>query len=285
VTPTVVVTGTSTGIGYSTAHVLTQRGLRVFGSVRRSTDGDRVRRDLGPLFTPVVFDITDSVAVHRAADEVAAALDGRTLFGLVNNAGIAVPGPLLHLPIEDFRRQIDVNLIGQLIVTQAFAPLLGADVGRQGAPGRIVMMSSVSGRTAAPFVGPYAASKFGLEGLSESLRRELMIYGIDVIVIGPGDVVTPIWEKVGRLDFGAFADTPYAAPLKVMKEIALEGGRRGLQSDRIGRAVVSALTSPRPKVRYSIAPNPITVFLVNHLPKRLVDYLIARRLGLTRVRK
>ncbi|MGE5837286.1 MAG: SDR family oxidoreductase [Acidobacteriota bacterium] len=282
---TVVVTGTSTGIGYSTARVLTHRGVRVFGSVRREADGDRVRRELGSLFTPLVFDVTDSGAVHRAAAEVAAVLDGRTLSGLVNNAGIAVPGPLLHVSIEDFRRQIEVNLIGQLIVTQAFAPLLGADVDRQGPAGRIVMMSSVGGRNAAPFVGPYSASKFGLEGLSESLRRELMIYGIDVIVIGPGDVATPIWQKALKSDFRPFADTPYAAPLTVMKEIAVEAERRGLPADRIGHAVLSALTSPRPKTRYTIAPNPVTVFLVNHLPKRFVDSLIAKRLRLPRLRK
>jgi NAD(P)-dependent dehydrogenase (short-subunit alcohol dehydrogenase family) len=282
---TVVVTGTSTGIGYSTARVLTQRGVRVFGSVRRDADGDRVRRELGSLFTPLVFDISDSVSVHRAADDVAGVLGGRTLSGLVNNAGIAVPGPLLHVSIEDFRRQIEVNLTGQLIVTRAFAPLLGTDLGRQGPPGRIVMMSSVGGRNAAPFVGSYSASKFALEGLSESLRRELMIYGIDVIVIGPGDVATPMWEKAQSTDFRPFAETPYAAPLLVMKEIAVESERRGLPADRIGQAVLSALTSPRPKTRYSIAPNPVTVFLVNHLPKRFVDYLIAKRLGLTRLRK
>jgi NAD(P)-dependent dehydrogenase (short-subunit alcohol dehydrogenase family) len=282
---TVVVTGTSTGIGYSTARVLTKRGVRVFGSVRREADGDRLRSELGTLFTPLVFDVTDSAAVRRAAAEVAAGLEGRTLSGLVNNAGIAVPGPLLHMPIEDFRRQIEVNLTGQLIVTQAFAPLLGADLDRQGLPGRIVMMSSVGGRNAAPFVGPYSASKFGLEGLSESLRRELMIYGIDVIVIGPGDVATPIWQKAVKSDFRPFADTPYAAQLNVMKAIAVEAERRGLPADRIGRAVLSALTSPRPKTRYSIAPNPMTVFLVNHLPKRLVDRLIARRLGLARLRE
>jgi len=282
---TVVVTGTSTGIGYSTARVLTQRGVRVFGSVRHEADGDRVGRELGSLFTPVVFDITDSGSVHRAADAVAAALQGRTLSGLVNNAGIAVPGPLLHVSIEDFRRQIEVNLTGHLVVTRAFAPLLGTDLDRQGPPGRIVMMSSVGGRNAAPFVGSYSASKFALEGLSESLRRELMIYGIDVIVIGPGDVATPMWGKARRTDFRPFADTPYAAPLLVMKEIAVESERRGLPPDRIAHAVLSALISPRPKTRYSIAPNPMTVFLVNHLPKRFVDYLIAKRLGLTRLRK
>ena len=180
---TVVVTGTSTGIG-THAQVL-QAGLRVFGSVRQAADGERLRRELGHLFEPLVFDVVDHAAVRRAAELVAARLDGRTLFGLVNNAGVAFPGPLLHLPIDDFRRQLEINLTAQLFVTQTFASLLGADENRQGDPGRIVMMSSIGGRTASPFAGAYSASKYGLEGMSECLRRELMVFGIDVIVLAP----------------------------------------------------------------------------------------------------
>ena len=138
----VVVTGTSTGIGYATAQVLTGQGIGVFGSVRREVDAERLQRELGSLFTPLLFDVTDGLAVARAAELVSRHLDGRTLFGLVNNAGVAFPGPLLHLPIDDFRQQLEVNLTAQLLVTQTFAPLLGADTARQGAPGRVVMMSS-----------------------------------------------------------------------------------------------------------------------------------------------
>src|SRR6266852_69224 len=123
----VVVTGVSTGIGAGTARVLTAHGMRVFGSVRQTADAERLTRELGPLFVPLVFDVTDRAAVNAAAEQVARALEGRTLFGLVNNAGIAVLGPLLYLPAEDFRRQLEVNLVGQLIVTQAFIPMLGAD--------------------------------------------------------------------------------------------------------------------------------------------------------------
>ena len=119
----VVVTGTSTGIGYATAQVLTGQGIGVFGSVRREADADRLQRELGPLFTPLLFDVTDGPAVARAAEQVCRHVTGRTLFGLVNNAGVAFPGPLLHLPIDDFRRQLEVNLTAQLFVTQKFAPL------------------------------------------------------------------------------------------------------------------------------------------------------------------
>lgn len=281
---TVVVTGTSTGIGYSAAQVLTKQGFRVFGSVRQAADGERLRRELGQLFEPLLFDVSDDAAVTRAAEMVAARLDGRTLFGLVNNAGVAFPGPLLYLPIDDFRRQLEINLTAQLFVTQTFAPLLGADETRQGDPGRIVMMSSIGGRTAAPFVGAYSASKFGLEGMSECLRRELMVFGIDVIVIAPGAVVTPIWNKAESLDVGRFAHTRYGSSLEMVKRLTIENGRRGLPADVIGRAVLTALTATRPKTRYTITPEPIKFLLGRILPKRLVDRLIAKRLGLVSAR-
>ncbi|HYN08910.1 MAG TPA: SDR family NAD(P)-dependent oxidoreductase [Vicinamibacterales bacterium] len=281
----VVVTGTSTGIGYSTAQVLTKQGMRVFGSVRQAADGERLQRELGQLFVPLLLDVTDTTAVARAAEQVAAQLAGRTLFGLVNNAGVAFPGPLLHLPIADFRYQLEVNLTAQLFLTQTFAPLLGADERRQGAPGRIVMISSISGRTASPFVGAYSTSKFGLEGMSECLRRELMVFGIDVIVIAPGAVATPIWNKVESLDVGRLAHTRYGASLKMVKDLAIENGRRGLPAEVIGRAVLTALTATRPKTRYTITPEPIKFFIGKLLPKRVLDRMIAKRLGLTRAAK
>lgn len=274
---TVVVTGVSTGIGHAAARVLLDKGFKVFGSVRGETDAARLKHELGAHFMPLVFDITDSAAVAAAAETVRAALAGKTLYGLVNNAGIAVPGPLLHVRIEDFRRQIDVNLTGQLIVVQAFAPLLDGEV-----PGRIVMMSSVSGKSASPFVGPYAASKFGLEGLSESLRRELMVYGIDVIVIAPGAIATPIWDKADAADTSAFADTPYAEALDRTKARMLQLGRNGLLPERIGIAVWKALTAAHPRTRYTITPTPLSYYGLRLLPKRWADRVYAKVLGLSR---
>jgi NAD(P)-dependent dehydrogenase (short-subunit alcohol dehydrogenase family) len=187
---------------------------------------------------------------------------------------------LLELKIEDFERQIKVNLVGPLIVTQAFAPLLGADRSRKGAPGRIVMISSVGGKTALPFMGPYHASKFGLEGMSESLRRELMIFGVDVIVLAPGAVATPIWDKADAVDVTAFANAAYAPALATMKRAMLSTGKQGFSPERIGEAVKTALTVARPKTRYTVTPNPIQNLVVTTLPKRAVDSMIARRLGL-----
>ena len=202
---------------------------------------------------------------------------------LVNNAGIANPGPLLHLDIALFRQQMEVNVTGQLIVTQAFAPLLGASPETQtGTPGRICMMSSVGGRVGMPFVGPYNTSKFALEGLSESLRRELIIYGVDVIVIAPGAIATPIWEKADTVDVTRYANTPYAGPLAKVKSYMVEMGRKGLKPEQIGQTVLTALTTASPKTRYVVTPDPLQNWLSLNMPKRTVDQTIAKQLGLTR---
>lgn len=275
----VVVTGASTGIGSACVKVLTAAGFHVFGSVRKPADADRLGAEFGAAFTPLVFDVTDRAAVARAAQTVEQALGGATLAGLVNNAGIAVAGPLLYLPIEEFEQQFAVNVTGQLIVTQAFAPLLGADRSRTGAPGRIVMISSVGGRNALPLAGPYAASKFAVGGLSEALRRELMLFGIDVVIVAPGAVVTPIWGKSDDR-VAAFANTPYAAAVGRMKAFMTAIASKGLPPERIGEAVMTALTAPKPKTRYTLAPNPFQQFLSTRLPKRLVDRTIAKQIGL-----
>lgn len=278
---TVVVTGASTGIGHGTASVLIKNGFRVFGSVRKQADAERLKKEFGANFSPLLFDVTDEKAVKAAVPEVSAKLAGQPLFGLVNNAGIAVPGPLLYLTIDEFRHQIDVNLTGQLITTQAFAPLLMASPDRAEAkPGRIVMISSVGGKNASPFVGPYNASKFGLEGMSEALRRELMLVGVDVIIVAPGAVATPIWDKADAVDVARFANTPYAKMLGTLKDYMVSSGKQGLSEERLGRAVWKALTAGNPKTRYVVTPDPIQNLMVNTLPKRMVDRIVARRLGL-----
>jgi NAD(P)-dependent dehydrogenase (short-subunit alcohol dehydrogenase family) len=276
----VVVTGASTGIGWGCVKVLAGRGFHVFGSVRKQADADRLKGEFGERFTPLLFDVTDAAAVERAAEQVSAALANATLAGLVNNAGIAVAGPLLYLDVDELRQQLEVNVTGQLIVTQAFAPLLGADRSRTGEPGRIVMITSVGGRNANPFTGPYNASKFALEGLSESLRRELMIFGIDVVVVAPGAVATPIWDKAEQIDTTRYANTVYATALERVKSYMLELGRKGFPPEKIGEAVHRALTAKSPKARYTVTPEPLQNLMVNTLPKRLMDRMIAGRLGL-----
>ncbi|MBI1328590.1 MAG: SDR family NAD(P)-dependent oxidoreductase [Alphaproteobacteria bacterium] len=278
----VVVTGASTGIGWGCVKVLIGAGFRVFGSVRKETDANRLKAEFGANFVPLLFDVTNVAAVKKGAEEVERLLGGETLSGLVNNAGIAVPGPLLFLDIDEFRQQLEVNLTGQLIVTQAFAPLLGADPSRKGAPGRIVNITSVGGRNANPFLGPYNTSKFGFEGFSEALRRELMIYGIDVVVVAPGAVATPIWDKADSVDVARYANTPYAKALAAVKDYMIASGRKGLPPERIGEAVKAALTLPKPKVHYTVTPDPFQNWMMLNFPKRFLDRLIAGRLGLTK---
>ena len=281
----VVVTGTSTGIGWGTAKTLLRHGFRVFGSVRKTVDADRLVAEFGGNFVPLVFDVTDEAAVKAAAAQVRNALAGATLAGLVNNAGVAVAGPLLQLPIADFRRQLEINVISVVSVTQAFAPLLGTDPARNGPPGRIVNISSVGGQVASPFLSPYSASKFALEGLSESLRRELLAFGIDVIVIAPGAVATAIWAKAEEVDVTPYLNTPYAEPLKRLRAYMLALGQNGLPPERIGEVVLQALTAARPKVRYRVTPQPLQDWIGRTLPKRFIDRVVGRRLGLLPARQ
>ncbi|CAN5394991.1 SDR family NAD(P)-dependent oxidoreductase [soil metagenome] len=276
----VVVTGASTGIGWAVAKVLTQRGFHVFGGVRKTADAERLVAALGEAVTPLVFDVTDQAAVREAALQVDAVLGGATLAGLVNNAGIAVAGPLLHLPIDDWRRQLEVNLTGVVIATQAFAPLVGARGTTPEDPGRIVNIGSVGGRNANPFMAPYCTSKFGLEGLSESLRRELLPFGVDVIVVAPGAVATPIWEKADEIDATAYAGTVYAKPMETLRAYMLSLGKAGLPPEAIGEVVHTALTTARPKTRYTVTPQPGQFLLSQVLPKRVLDRVIGKRLGL-----
>jgi NAD(P)-dependent dehydrogenase (short-subunit alcohol dehydrogenase family) len=277
----VVVTGASTGIGWATAKLLLDRGFRVFGSVRQQADADRLQTEFGVNFTPLLFDVTDEAAVLAAAREVRAALGGETLFGLVNNAGIAVAGPVLELGIDRFRRQMDVNVIGPIVATQAFGPLLGADPSLKGRRGRIVMISSVAGKNGNPLMSAYSASKHAIEGLSESLRREMMLFGIDVVIVAPGAVKTPIWGKADDLDISGYGNSPFLPSLQRIRKFMLQLGETGLPPEKIAGVIADALTSASPKVRYQITPDPMRHLIGAILPKRMVDKIIAKRLGLT----
>jgi NAD(P)-dependent dehydrogenase (short-subunit alcohol dehydrogenase family) len=277
----VVVTGASTGIGRATAKLLMDKGFRVFGSVRKQTDADRLKSELGANFTPLLFDVTDEAAVLAASREVRTALNEETLAGLVNNAGIVVAGPALEISTDRFRRQMDVNLIGPIIATQAFGPLLGTDPLLKGPKGRIVMISSVAGKIGNPLMSPYSASKHALEGLTESLRRELMLFGIDVIIVAPGPVKTPIWSKSEEaVDLDNLKNSPYLPALQKVGAYLKHLDSIALPPERIAERVHDALTLPHPKVRYQIAPNPIAQIITGLLPKRVVDKIMAKRIGL-----
>lgn len=278
-----VVTGASTGIGRGAVKVLIGHGWRVFAGVRKVADAESLGQEFGDKVEPLLFDVTDGDAVRRAAETVRAKLAGRTLKGLVNNAGLAHGGPLAHQPIDQIRWVLDVNVLGAARVSQAFIPLLGADRSLTGGPGRIVNITSVAGRIAAPFLGDYAMSKHALEAFSDSLRRELTIYGIDVIAVGPGAVATPIWDKAEASDDSAYADTDYGPMLARFKKVFVERGRKGLPAEELGETIYQALSAPKPKARYAVLRGKFFNWTVpTLLPKRTLDRIITRALGLTR---
>lgn len=283
--PAILVTGASSGIGEAAARVAIKRGAHVYASVRKAEDGARLVASLGASLTPVVFDVTNEAAVATAARTVAVLQNGRRLLGVVNNAGGSVPGPLLHMSAAELRQQMEVNLIGVHNVTCAFAPLLGAEGANQlttGAPGRVVMISSVGGRRALPFIAAYAASKFALEGYSEGLRRELMPFGVDVIVIGPGAVKTAIWDKGLAFDQKRYANSVYAPILARFTEAVGQQAAGGLPADDVGKLIWRVLTDEKPKTRYAILRDRFAGWILpNILAPRTLDAIIAKRFGLT----
>ena len=276
----VMITGASTGIGYASAKYLVDKGWRVFAGVRKTEDADRLSAELGERVSPVLCDVTDAENVRRASEQVQNQLQGEPLSGLVNNAGIAVAGPLLHLPPEEMTRQLDVNVTGQLRATQAFAPLLGARKDFSGQPGRIVNISSVAGFHAMPILTPYACSKFALEAFTEGLRREMMLYGIDVVAINPGPIKTPIWDKAQELDPEQYGQTDYIKAIHRLLKFTLKSAENGLPPERVAQAIHAALTDAKPKLNTVVTPTPMQSLMLKILPPRMADRMIAKQLGL-----
>lgn len=278
----IVITGVSTGIGFGAAKEFVTHGYQVFGSVRQEANAARLKAELGDNFTPLIFDITDSEAVRSAACQVESILGDRGLNGLINNAGIATSGPLMHQPLEEIRLQFEVNVIGQISVTQAFLPLLGArqDM-KYDRPGRIINISSVSGKIAVPFIGAYVGSKHAIEGISHSLRRELQLYGIDVIIIAPGAVNTAIWDKDSAQDISRYLSTDYAESATTFQKYFVQHGKQGYPPEVFGKFVRKVFETPKPKTKYAIAPNLLQGWIIpTALTDRWLDRIIGRRFGL-----
>ena len=277
----VVITGTSTGIGYQTSKTLIASGYRVFGSVRTNEDADRVAMELGKNFIPLVFDVTNEQAVKESVNKVSALLDNQTLAGLINNAGIAVFGAVQNLTAEEFKHQFDVNLLGVFHCTQAYMDLLGADKDRHGAPGKIINISSISGELAMPFMSAYNMSKFGLEGFSEALRRELMIFGIDVVVVAPGPIKTPIWTKVDKVGMlKRYDNSAYRKVSSKMVRFAEALEKKGVSSEVVAQRILTILTNSKSKTRYRIDAQWFQNALLSLLPKRTSDKMIAKQMSI-----
>lgn len=279
--PGVVITGSSTGIGESCALEFDKRGFRVFAGVRSEAAGVALQEEASERLTPVMIDVTDTEMITAAARVVAEALGEAPLAGLVNNAGIVVAGPLEILPVEELRKQLEVNVIGQIAVTKAFLPLLRAS------GGRIVNIGSMNGAVAPPYLGAYAASKYALEALTDALRAELRPWGIRVSIVEPDSTATPIWEKsfaaADRMAEGVSAETMelYRANLDVFREAVQGMAQTSLPAGRVVRAVVHALTARCPKTRYFMTWRTRLSFKALKLvPDCIGDWIIRRELGL-----
>ncbi|MFL5929387.1 MAG: SDR family oxidoreductase [Gaiellaceae bacterium] len=257
--PTVVVTGASTGIGRATAERLRDRGWLVYGSVRHAGDAPDGTSEL-------VFDVTDGAAIGRAAATV------DELDALVDNAGIAVAAPLEFLPPAELTRQLDVNVVGQLRVLQAFLPKL------RRSRGRIVLIGSIGGRSALPFLGAYAMSKFALEAMADSLRLELAPFGVDVALLEPGTIATAIWTKPQQVvdDFSTDAAQLYGERVDRFRRVAASRSANAVAPDEVAKAVEHALTAAKPKTRYVVGPDAKRRAAVQRLPDRWRDSLLSR---------
>jgi NAD(P)-dependent dehydrogenase (short-subunit alcohol dehydrogenase family) len=278
---TVLVTGSSTGIGQACALYLDMLGFGVFAGVRRDEDGAALRSKASSWLTPIHLDITDPASIAGARQIIEQTAGETGLAGLVNNAGVSIAGPLEFMPIAEFRRQLEINVVGQLAVTQAFLPLL------RKARGRIVNMSSIAGRSAAPFNGPYAASKHALEAMSDALRMELVSWGIGVAVVEPGSIATPIWEKSGKTAGAIARQLPpqarelYGRMYDAMRTAAARIAQRGEPPVEVAKVVAHALTAKKPKTRYLVGRRAkIQARLKNILPDRMLDRLTLNYLGL-----
>lgn len=273
---TVLVTGASTGIGEACSLLLARQGFRVFAAVRRIVDADRLKTVI-PGVDTLLIDVTNDDSVSRAAEVLDQATGGE-LFALINNAGIAVAGPLECLPIPELEKQLNINVIGPVRVTQKFLPML------RSSRGRIVMMSSIAGRSALPVVGAYSASKFALEAISDTWRVELYKWGIKVILVEPGATRTPIWDKSATLTTGTMEGVPddkvelYRNLIDVGRKFARQSSVDGMPVEEVASIVLRALTANNPKARYLVGPSVRQRMILESLPTGLRDWILAKSL-------
>jgi NAD(P)-dependent dehydrogenase (short-subunit alcohol dehydrogenase family) len=277
--PSVLVTGASTGIGRATALRLDAAGWQVFAGVRRQHDADSLRAEGSERLAPLTLDVTDAGQIAAAAERIGASSPAG-LSGLVNNAGVAVPSPLETIPIEDFRHQIEVNLTGQIAVTQALLPAI------RRARGRIVFISSIGGRIAFPLTGAYHAAKFGVEAVGDVFRQELRPWGLRVAIVEPGSIDTPIWERGEQAADAIGERTPqrqalYGRAVERYREVVRQTAERGIPPEKVARAVEHALSSRRPRARYLVGIDAkVQARLRPLIPTPLLDRIVARAMGL-----
>jgi NAD(P)-dependent dehydrogenase (short-subunit alcohol dehydrogenase family) len=274
----VVVTGASTGIGRATALLLDKQGYRVFAGVRKQADAESLAEEGSDKLTPIMIDVTKQRSISAAKAKVQGAVGKDGLVGLVNNAGVGDGGPVETMDLDVFRNVLEVNLVGQIAVTQAFLPLI------REAPGTIVFIASIGGRIATPFMSPYNTSKFAVEALGESLRGELAPWGIDVVVVEPGSIDTPIWKKGAETIEDQFARMPastkrlYGKQLKRMDEVLTETAKRGISPQKVAKVIHTAIRSEKPKHRYLVGTDAkVAARLKGNLPERTFSKVVGRQ--------
>lgn len=277
----VLITGASTGIGAACAIGCAERGMTVFAGVRNLVAGDALQAQGGKAIIPVQLDVTDGDSITNAADVVARHVGQAGLAGLVNNAGIAIGSPLELIPLQQLRRQLEVNVVGQIAVTQAVLPLL------RRARGRIVNMGSIAGRGTIPLMGPYSASKHALEALTDALRLELYPWGIEVSIVEPGAIATPIWDKSMQTSLDVESEMPvdgrhlYEAAARSVREAVGQAAARAIPADAVVAAVLHALTAKRPNTRYLVGRDAkLRAVMLRWLPDRLQDWILKKVLKL-----
>ena len=274
-----LVTGTSTGIGRAAALALDQRGWQVFAGVRREEDAERLRAEASERLVPLILDVTSPEQIAAAAERIAAESENG-LQGLVNNAGIAVPGPLETLPLDDLRRQLEVGLVSYVAVTQALLPQI------RGAGGRVVFLSSIGGRMAFPLNGAYHVAKYGTEAIGDCFRQELAGWGIRVSIIEPGSIDTPIWSRGEENADQVLARSPqteelYGKAIERFRKVVRQTADRGIPAERVAKSIVHALESKHPRSRYLVGLDAkLQARLVPLVPTPVLDRLVGRHLGL-----
>jgi NAD(P)-dependent dehydrogenase (short-subunit alcohol dehydrogenase family) len=274
----VLITGASTGIGRATALRLDNAGWRIYAGVRKQEDAEALGKAGSERLVPLILDITDAGQIAAAAARIEAETEGHGLDGLVNNAGIAVPGPLETLAIDDFRRQIEVNVTGHVAVTQALLPAI------REARGRIVFLSSIGGRVALPLTGAYHAAKFGIEAVGDVFRQELRPWGISVSIVEPGSIDTPIWERGERIadELGTPArEALYGKAVEGYRKTIRETAERGIPAEQAAKAIEHALSASRPRARYLVGLEAKVAAAAKVLiPTRIFDRIVARKMNL-----
>lgn len=277
----ILITGVNSGVGLALTEALVQKGFHVFGSLRSQEQGIALKEKFGDGFFPLYFDVTDESAIRKSAEIVTKALKGKGLKGIVNNAGVVIPGPLSEMPVSSFRNQLEINLVGPFTVIQNFLPLIGGRRNSELPPGRVVNISSLSGTRTFPFLAAYSVSKYGLEALTDGFRRELQLYGIDVISILPGPILTPLTDKINEGLHKISIGSEYRDSLLKFIQINEKKARSGVPMRKVVAATLDALLNDHPKTRYFLKSSFLTdTILPKYLPTRVFDRLISKALGI-----